>query len=441
MRIKEVDQIGDSGHCKVYARSVIIRINMDRLISLCRGYLSTATYRDRSLSFVEWVVRVADGAIIANDEEIRIEFLVARLWSVDAVLADIRVQLDLVLHKSEYNQIIDPNISLFKPYNPVLFKPSVTIRGDMIPDDQLVNLDIDTMALVYLWKEADGVLILMQNSSTQYCIGQLSTDCRSIVEVSPRDMPPIINLTRRYSYSRRITEYTRNHDNHQRLVKLVKQHSSDSRVPSNQLIQLLNSIYLWKGTDGILILVNDIQHYLGRLGSDCKSVLQLSKNDINLNMPVLGMNSRAACSEQLTSADLAEIVRANVSNPGDYDELPIRPEQVPHYQLVSLCIDRCVKKLKSVYLWKGANGILLIEILGVQYYLGKLSLDCRSVFPLSMYDLNLDYAISIASSRSTTIISKLLNSLDDDYHRRLVKLMGRSDPNYIPSITEEIVEI
>ena len=616
---------------------------MDNLINLCRAYLHSATHRDQSSLFVEWVIHVANRSIIVTQNELHTRFLVARIWGIDSILTDISNQLDLMLHinspesedeesedddDDEYDndyyrsyQFNAPSIAKYgtvhpdnSPGCPSIFnnpnqfcpvlptdslfiskpKPFQLTINEPIPDDQLVDLNLNTARPVYLWKKSNGVLIIDRENTRCY-LGTLDHNCRSVHpmlenDFNPPHNMPILDDNYRDECTASLMEYTRDSDNYWQLMRLVRRHvrnplgssvgieytyrqvnvdydtpyhhaiipdnhlinlgiegmesvflwkgtdgiliwvrdgpcggqccfgrlttdyrsirdvdwptseairkpvvrsdsilktftdyvvnvdnykriielvrtnvsnpddhifnPADIKIPSDQLIKIraLKSVYLWKGTNGILILIqNDSQCYLGRLRHDCRGIIEMD-DESPISLEIMGMTIRSSYSKRIAQYTydsdnyqvLIELVRQHVTNLDDYVDIGcpfnsairIRNDNVEDTQLIHLNI----KGMESVRLWNGANTRLIITINDIQYYLGKLSYDCRSVLPLSENDVSPFHAMATVSVNDRVRFSQLLMLLSDNDHQRLIELVKANVSNLDEYITYDLLE-
>lgn len=277
--------------------------SLDQLISLCKEYVdnSGSVYHERQLNFSEWIIQVATGIIKATNKEITSKFSVARIWSNDHSLIEMRTTLDAILtpqsstpvpqssvlqdviessvgvdkyridltlkmnhnYVTEYTQlhhngntiIITPPIDKEEFYKMIeLLKiSSITHARDivpllndvlnltinkiknLIPDNQLIDLEIPNVMFLRLWKGTDRMMVVACRGY-QVIVGQLSNDCTKITpHWSHRgDFPvPDIEVERdevRPRIIENFNEYVSDSKNYQRVAELIRSNVSNPEV-------------------------------------------------------------------------------------------------------------------------------------------------------------------------------------------------------------------
>lgn len=264
-------------------------IPLDQLINSCRTYMDSSANKDRVYTLSEWVIQAATGLISVTDKEIEAKFTVARIWGANSELKKIRAQLEAILKPTPaIPQVVIESSGRIDKYQVdivltfrigdsmnttsypirgggyVFITPCISSRflGEIgerlsqlsivdsrhvtgilrevlglggrsfgsVPRDKLVNLGIYDIPTLHLLKGTDGLLVSVSDNACDY-VGQLNSDCRGISSdgkiIQSLDLC-CIGSSARIVYSERLSEYTSNTENHQRLIELVRAHVSNS---------------------------------------------------------------------------------------------------------------------------------------------------------------------------------------------------------------------
>ena len=264
---------------------------LDQLIDSCRSYYCSSINKDRLFTLIEWVLSVATRLIETTDNEIEARFAIARIWGLESELNKIRTQLEAIL-KPKSNS-----------------SPQVTVESSV----RIGSCRIDVIStrpeggdkMTFYPIRGGGYVTITPGVHSDY-LPEIGDRLSKLDTVTARNMATII-----------------------RDVLNAKSPIFDC-VPSNQLIDLgietVRSVYLWKGTNGLIVSADG--HYIGQLRSNGRNIIY--RRVVDLDLCYVSRDMRVVYSNLLTTYTsnsenlqrLIKLVRANVSEPDQYP-LPV----------------------------------------------------------------------------------------------------------------------
>ena len=280
--------------------------DLDRLIELCRDYIQVLDYKAQPLEFVQWVILLTRSNSHSRDY-IERKFLLARLWGHDDKLINIKNQLDIMMARTDDRNTIASD--------PRIIESSVSIgyyRIDVTADIGDCQLDLtvesDNHELSRIYSMNECYIIISSSPTLEVKNDQIRTRLNTLSIVDAHRVALIIK-------------------NELGLKETIR-----DLIPNSYLIHLnikgFQSLYLWKGTDGIIIAASKcINLYIGRLNSGCTGIYHRDGDDVPPSLITTDSSTRIHCSNLLMNLhdtnpvdhqQLLELVQANVNNPDNY---------------------------------------------------------------------------------------------------------------------------